>query len=228
VTPIRVLLIDDQDLVRTGIRTVLEQAGDIEIAAEGADGVDALPLTRRHRPDVVLMDLRMPTMDGVRATQLLRALDRPPAVLVLTTFDDDDSVLAALRAGATGFLTKTLRPAQLAAAVRAAAGGDAVLGAETLGTLLTRAHRDVPQLFTAERERLHRLTTREREVLDLVGQGLANDTIAAALHMSPSSVRTYVSRLMAKLAVDNRTQAALVAYEDRLTARPGYHAEPGS
>ncbi|MEV7601348.1 response regulator transcription factor [Kitasatospora sp. NPDC089797] len=213
---IRVVLVDDQDLVRAGTRAILEQAGGIEVVGEGADGLDVLRLVRGLRPDVVLMDLCMPRMDGVRATELVRALEDPPSVLVLTAFEDDASVLRAMRAGAGGYLVKSVRPAQLVAAVRSAATGDAVLVASVLRRLVTRVQETAPGLFAAERERIPLLSGREREVLGLIGRGMANDDIAGALHMSPSSVRTYVSRLLAKLGVANRTQAALIAYEARL------------
>ncbi|RSS64120.1 DNA-binding response regulator [Streptomyces sp. WAC07061] len=215
-TTIRVVLIDDQDLVRAGIGAILEQAGDIEVVAEGTDGIEALPLVRTHRPDVLLMDLRMPKMNGVRATELVRALDDPPPVLVLTTFEDDASVLSALRAGAGGYLVKSLRPEQLIAAVRSATTGDAVLTAPVLDRLVTRTRTACPGLFAAERSRITLLSDRERQVLDRIGRGMANDDIAAELGMRPTSVRTYVSRLLAKLGTANRTQAALAAYEERL------------
>ena len=198
---IRIVLVDDQELVRTGLRALAERDGDIEVVGEAADGRAGLARVRELRPDLVLMDLRMPLLDGIAATARITAdptLDEV-RVVVLTTFDEDEDVLAAIRAGAAGYLLKDVAPAALREAVRVVAGGEALLSPAVTTTVLARlgehlATRVEPGLLDA-------LTPREREVLALVGRGMSNDEIGARLHLSPATARTYVSRLLAKLRI---------------------------
>ncbi|OXM75083.1 MULTISPECIES: response regulator transcription factor [Amycolatopsis] len=227
---IRVLVVDDQALIRAGTRAILESAEDIEVIGEAADGAEAVVACREHRPDVVLMDLRMPRVDGVTATAQLKKDPRPPLVLALTTFNDDQLMIEALTAGADGFLLKQLTPKDLISAVRAVHGGAAVLNIELGKRILRRLSARTTAAATAfpdAAERLDLLSEREREVLGHVGLGLDNTQIAERLYMSLSTVKTYVSRILAKLRLDNRVQAALLADQLRLT--PGDHdgAQPG-
>ena len=217
---IRIVLVDDQELVRTGLRALAERDGDIEVVGEAADGRAGLARVRELRPDLVLMDLRMPLLDGIAATARITAdptLDEV-RVVVLTTFDEDEDVLAAIRAGAAGYLLKDVAPAALRAAVRVVAGGEALLSPAVTTTVLARlgehlATRVEPGLLDA-------LTPREREVLALVGRGMSNDEIGARLHLSPATARTYVSRLLAKLRARDRSRLVVLAYESGLV-RPG-------
>jgi DNA-binding NarL/FixJ family response regulator len=213
---IKVVLADDQELVRLGLRAILESAGDIEVAGEASDGAEAVALARSLDPDVVLMDIRMPKVDGLTATTAIAGLDIRARVLVLTTFDVEVDVLEALDAGAAGFLLKELRPMELITAVRAVAAGGSVLAPKITQRLVEQALARAPQREVDARGRLDALSDREREVLTLVGGGLSNAEIAQALHMSPTSVKTYVSRMLAKLRLSNRTQAAILAYESGL------------
>jgi DNA-binding NarL/FixJ family response regulator len=226
---IRVLLADDQALLRAGFRMLLAAADDIEVVAEAANGGAAVALAREHRPDVVLMDLRMPDVDGLTATGLITGDPALAAVrvVVLTTFDDDESVFAALRAGASGFLVKDVEPPDLLQAVRVVARGDALLSPS-----VTRA---VIAQFTSGRTPapapsrsgpppppgLAALTEREREVVCLVAAGLSNDEIATKLTVSPFTVKTHVSRAMTKLYARDRAQLVVLAFEHGLVARPG-------
>jgi DNA-binding NarL/FixJ family response regulator len=221
-SPIRVLVADDQELVRTGFRLILETEDDITVVGQAADGVEAVDLARRHRPDVVLMDVRMPTLDGIEATARLVGPDAsPPApvrVLMLTTFDMDDYVYAALRNGASGFLLKDTPPEDLVRAIRVVAAGDALLAPSVTRRLIedvsrTRAQPVVPPGMAT-------LTDREREVLGLVARGLSNAEIAGALVLGETTVKTHVGRVLTKLGLRDRVQAVVLAYESGLVT-PG-------
>ncbi|MEU2347507.1 response regulator transcription factor [Modestobacter sp. NPDC049651] len=216
---IRVLVVDDQPLVRAGVRAVLERADDVRVTGEAADGAAALRALRADGADVVLMDLRMPGVDGVEATR--RVVADPAlggvAVLALTTFDDDELVFAALRAGAAGFLLKDAEPDELRRAVRAAAAGDAVLDPAVTRSVLSAA-------LTApapgrDDGLLRLLTDREREVLGAVGEGLSNEEIAGELHMSPATARTHVGRVLTKLGARDRAQLVALAWRAGLVSR---------
>jgi DNA-binding NarL/FixJ family response regulator len=214
---IRVLVADDQVLVRTGFTMLLDLEDDITVVGQAATGAEAVELARAHRPDVVLMDIRMPVLDGIKATAQIagtRGLDRVK-VLILTTYDTDEYVFEALAAGASGFLLKDSGPAELLHAVRVVAAGEALLAPRITRRLIAQ--------FTAARsaqhaadERLAVLTQREREVLALVGRGMSNDEIAAELTLSPATARTHVSRAMVKLAARDRAQLVVVAYQTGL------------
>ncbi|MFJ7265959.1 response regulator [Streptomyces sp. NPDC099050] len=208
---IRVMVVDDQSLIRSGLVTLLASAPDIEVVAEAADGAEAVPLARTYRPDVVLMDLVMPKVDGMEATLQLLRLPDPPRVLVLTGYTADDLVLDALRAGAAGFLLKDLRPEELFAGIRTVAAGGSALAPGVMRVLLERA--DTRTGAPDHAEQLSTLSPGERDVLALVGEGRTNLQIAEALHLSPASVKTYVSRILTQLDLSNRTQAAILAYE---------------
>jgi DNA-binding NarL/FixJ family response regulator len=210
---IKTLLVDDESLVRAGLRFIIESASDIEIVGEAEDGERALAEIRRTLPDVVLMDIRMPRSDGLAATEAVRRLADPPAVIVLTTFDSDEHVFRALEAGACGFLLKDTSPHDLIRAVRLAHAGDSMLSPQVTRRLIHRLTTDHP---TGRRRdalaRLDTLTEREREVLTEVGLGHSNAEIAARLHMSEATVKSHVSHLFDKLAVTNRVQVAIAAY----------------
>ena len=211
---IRVLLVDDEELVRFGLRTVLEAAGDFEVVGEAGDGEAAVSAAHELRPDVVLIDIRMPVLDGLSATRRILALPHPPQVAVLTTFHVDEYVYAALAAGAAGFLLKDTPPRQIAAAVRAVADGTATLSpAVTRNLIDSYVDRAATPRRSAAQERLAELSEREQEVLRLVGRGESNAAIAKELFVSEATVKTYVSRLLAKLDLANRTQAAILAHE---------------
>jgi DNA-binding NarL/FixJ family response regulator len=211
---IRVLLVDDEELVRFGLRTVLEAAGDIEVVGEAGDGAAAIAAAHELRPDVVLIDIRMPVMDGLAATREILALPRAPQVAVLTTFHVDEYVYAALAAGAAGFLLKDTPPRQIAAAVRAVADGTATLSPAVTATLIDSYvdRKAAPRRAEALR-RVEGLSDREREVLQLLGSGESNAELAQRLYVSEATVKTYVSRLLTKLDLANRTQAAILAHE---------------
>ncbi|MEV6208536.1 response regulator transcription factor [Kitasatospora sp. NPDC051914] len=220
---IRVMLVDDQELLRTGFRMVLQSQGDIEIAAEAGDGAQALERLARAEVDVVLMDVRMPRMDGVQATRqiCLDASGVPipgaPHVLILTTFDLDEYAFAALKAGASGFLLKDVPPTELVAAIRAVHGGDAVVAPTTTRRMIDRFAQVLPTPSTAPGSPvLGPLTDREREVFLLVAQGLSNSEIAARLTLSEATVKTHVGRILAKLGLRDRVQAVVLAYENGL------------
>ena len=211
---IRVLLVDDEELVRFGLRTVLEASGDFEVVGEAGDGAAGVKAARELRPDVVLMDIRMPVLDGLAATRQILALPNPPQVAVLTTFHVDDYVYSALAAGAAGFLLKDTPPREIAAAVRAVADGTATLSPKVTATLIESFvdKKAAPRKAHALR-RIRELSEREREVLKLLGSGESNADLAKKLYVSEATVKTYVSRLLAKLGLANRTQAAILAHE---------------
>lgn len=218
---IRVILADDQALVRAGFRVLLSAADDIEIAGEAGDGEAAISLARTARADVVLMDIRMPGMDGLEATRQIAAAPDLAGlrVLILTTFEADEYVFEALRAGASGFLVKDTEPDSLIDAVRVVAGGEALLSPSVTRRLIASiAGRGAARPI--DRAALSTLTDREREVLALVGTGMSNDEIAAALYMSPLTAKTHVSRTMSKLGARDRAQLVVVAYETGLVT-PG-------
>ncbi len=217
---ITVVLVDDQMLVRAGVRALLERAEDIEVVGEAADGAAGVAAVLEHRPDVVLMDLRMPEVDGVTATRRIIADPRTAgvAVVVLTTFDADEHVFDAIRAGARGFLLKDTEPEELRQAVRVAAGGGSLLSPAVAGRVMRAAALGSPG--PARAERLQPLTHREREVLAEVGTGATNEEIAARLFMSGATARTHVSRVMSKLGARDRAQLVVIAYETGLVS-PG-------
>jgi DNA-binding NarL/FixJ family response regulator len=212
---IRVVLVDDQTLVRSGFRMILKDEPGIEVVGEAADGRQAIAAVRELRPDVVLMDIRMPNLDGLEATRRILAEPDPPRVLVLTTFDLDEYVFATLRAGASGFLLKDAPEEQLTAAIRVAADGGALFSPSVTRKLIERfaGHADPPP-------GLAELTEREREVLRLLARGLSNAEIAAQLVVSEHTVKTHVARVLMKLDLRDRTQAVVLAYESGLV-RPG-------
>ncbi|UBU13158.1 response regulator [Nonomuraea gerenzanensis] len=209
---IRVLLVDDDALVRAGLSMMLDGAAGITVVAEAADGQEAITATDAHAPDVVLMDLRMPRVDGITATRRLRARARPPEVIVLTTFDTDENVLHALRAGAAGFLLKDTSPPQIVEAVTRVAAGEPILSPRITRRLMERT---VAQAGAYERARaaLARLTPREHEVAVAIAQGRSNADIAADLAMGVTTVKAHVSSILTKLSLDNRTQIALLAHD---------------
>jgi DNA-binding NarL/FixJ family response regulator len=209
----RVLVADDQELVRAGFVAVLSTQDDLEVVGEAADGQQAVEQVRRHRPDVVLMDVRMPHLDGIEATALICADPRVPTrVLILTTFDLDEYVLAALRAGASGFLLKDAPRDALYAAVRTVAAGDALL-APSVTRRLIEQHLQITQPPVRLLRRLATMTDRERQVLGMVARGMTNRDIATALHLGEPTVRTHVGRIYTKTGVRDRAQAVVFAYE---------------
>jgi DNA-binding NarL/FixJ family response regulator len=212
---IRVLLVDDDALVRSGLRLMLAGADEIEVVGEVDDGRGVLAAVDVLHPDVVLMDIRMPQLDGIAATRLLRAQPKPPEVLVLTTFDADELVVRALQAGASGFLLKDTPPAEIVRAIELVNAGDGMLSPGIARRLiaLVAGDSDAGARQESARERLERLSSREREVALAVGRGLANAEIAAELYMSVATVKAHVSRLLTKLGVDNRVQIALLVQE---------------
>ena len=224
---IRVVLADDQALVRTGLRALLANSDDIQVVGEASDGREAVAVVTRTQPDVVLMDVRMPGVDGIAATQRITSDQRlsEVAIIMLTTFDEDDQIFAAIRAGASGYLLKDAEPDDLREAIRVVAAGDALLSASI--TRKVMAGIVSGPAGVANHGRLRELTEREREVLVGVGRGLSNDEIAAEIHISPATARTYVSRILTKLGARDRAQLVVVAYETGLVT-PGRHQEsPG-
>lgn len=212
---VKVVLLDDEELVRKGLRLILEADPDIEVVAEGGDGSAALELVAGHRPDVVLTDIQMPHVDGLEVARQLAALPDPPAVAVLTSFDVDEYVHAALQQGAAGFLLKDTLPRELAGAVHVLARGEAMLSPRITTRLLATfaAGAAAPRA----RSRMAELTTREREVAVAVARGRSNSEIATDLLMSPSTVKVHLSRIMTKLDATNRTQVALITHDAGLT-----------
>jgi DNA-binding NarL/FixJ family response regulator len=214
---IRVLLADDQELVRAGFRMILETQADIEVVGDAGDGVEAVAVTRRLQPDVVLMDIRMPNLDGLQATKQLMAAGSASRVVILTTFDLDEYVYQALTAGASGFLLKNAPPEQLIGAVRVVAAGDALLAPSITRRVIQQFARLPPPGGT---DALAGLTERERQVLQLVARGLSNAEIAAELFVSDATVKSHVAHLLSKLRLRDRVQAVVLAYESGLV-RPG-------
>jgi DNA-binding NarL/FixJ family response regulator len=208
---IRVLLVDDDALVRSGLKMML--SGSVEVVGEAEDGSEVLGAVDRHHPDVVLMDIRMPRVDGIEATRLLRAQPSPPAVIVLTTFDADELVLRALRAGAAGFLLKDTPPAEIVRAIEHVHAGDSMLSPTVTRQLIALVAGDDGGRRDTARARLESLSARELEVAHAVGRGAANAEIAAELHMSVATVKAHVSRLLVKLEVENRVQVALLVQD---------------
>ncbi|WP_433045644.1 response regulator [Dactylosporangium sp. CS-033363] len=218
--PIRLLLADDQPLLRTGFRMVLGGEPDLDIVAEAGDGVEAVELARRLLPDVVLMDIRMPRMDGVAATRAIVDAKLPVRVLILTTFDLDEYVVGALRAGASGFLAKDVPADDLVIAIRTVAAGEAVVAPRILKRLLDKFADTLPDPAAEAPQDLRVLTDREREVLVQLAKGLSNAEIARALSVSETTVKTHVGHVLTKLGLRDRVQAVVLAYETGLV-RPG-------
>ncbi|HSR44741.1 MAG TPA: response regulator transcription factor [Acidimicrobiia bacterium] len=217
---IRVAVVDDQALVRGGFAVMLGLQDDIEVVAEVGDGAAAVEIARKHRPDVILMDIRMPGMDGLTATRaIIDSADWPVKVLILTTFDPDEYVYAALRAGASGFVLKDISPEDLVAAVRTIADGGALLAPSVTRRLISRFAAP-PSLDSSVVSRLDRLTGREREVLMAVAAGASNIEIAEDLFVGPATVKSHVSSILTKLGLNNRAQAVAFAYESGLV-KPG-------
>jgi DNA-binding NarL/FixJ family response regulator len=217
---IRVLICDDQALVRGGFRAIVEAQADLEVVGEAENGAEAVALAERRAPDVILMDIRMPVLDGVEATRRLAADGSPARVLVLTTFDLDEYVHAAIRAGASGFLLKDVTPAKLLEAIRVVAAGDALLAPSVTRRLLERFATTLPQREQSS-EALAQLTARETEVLRLLAGGLSNAEIADALVVSEATVKTHISSLLRKLGLRDRVQAVILAYETGLVRLGG-------
>jgi DNA-binding NarL/FixJ family response regulator len=209
--PVRVLLVDDDDLMRAGLRSVLSSDDGIEVVGEAGDGRAALDEIRKLRPDLVLMDIRMPDLDGISATREVLAAEPEIKVVVLTTFEEDDYIFEALSAGASGFLLKRTKPEELIAAIHTVADGDSLLSPSVTRRVIDRmAGQPAASLSGA---RLEALTPREREVLELVGRGLSNQEIAEAFFIEESTVKTHVKRILMKLGLRDRVQAVILAYE---------------
>jgi DNA-binding NarL/FixJ family response regulator len=220
---ISVLLADDQPLLRRGFRMIIEAEGDLTVTGEAGDGLEAVDRARQNPPDVVLMDIRMPGTDGIEATRRIIAANPEIRVLVLTTFDLDEYAFGALRAGASGFLLKDVRPAELVGAIRTVAAGDAVVSPRVTRRLLEEYAQLMPAAATRPAEpypQLSALTAREAEVLEAVARGLSNAEIGAALFVSETTVKSHVGRILAKLGLRDRVQIVVLAYEAGLV-RPG-------
>lgn len=218
--PIRVLLVDDQELVRAGFMMVIDAQPDIDVVGEASDGAVAVDLLRHTVVDVVLMDVRMPRMDGVEATRKIGEFADPPRVLILTTFDLDEHAYTGLKAGASGFFLKDAPPADLLSAIRAVHSGEAVVAPSTTRRLLDRFVPSLPDADAPDSNRLDGLTEREREVLEQIAHGLSNAEIGASLYVSEATVKTHVGRILTKLGLRDRVQAVVLAYETGLV-RPG-------
>jgi DNA-binding NarL/FixJ family response regulator len=216
VTPVRVLLVDDDDLMRAGLRSVLSSDETIEVVGEAGDGRVAGQRVRELSPDVVLMDIRMPNLDGISATREILATRPEAKVVILTTFEEDDYIFGALSAGASGFLLKRTSPEQLIGARHAVAAGDSLLSPSVTRRVIERMARQ-PAPDTSSSERLDELTPRERDVLELVARGLSNNEIAAELVVEESTVKTHVKRILMKLHLRDRVQAVIFAYESGVT-----------
>ncbi|MFB9237666.1 response regulator [Plantactinospora siamensis] len=224
-TAVRVLIVDDDELMRAGLRAILGTDDTINVIAEAGDGRDAVQAVRLHAPDVVLMDVRMPAMDGVAATRAVLEEAGQARVLILTTFEDDEYVFGALAAGASGFVLKRIRPEDLMAAIHAVAAGDSLLSPSVTRKVIERAAREGAPPDPALVRRLQLLTPRERDVLALIGHGLSNGEIAAKLVVEESTVKTHVKRILAKLHLRDRVQAVVLAYETGLV-HPGGRDRP--
>jgi DNA-binding NarL/FixJ family response regulator len=219
--PIRVVIVDDQPLIRAGFAMVLSAQSDIEVVGEAGDGAQALALLDTTTADVVVMDIRMPIMDGVQATRRLGDRPDPPKILVLTTFDTDEDAFAALQAGASGFLLKNVPPEELLTAIRVVAAGDSVVAPRVTRRLLDRFAGKLTDAPAHHEDRLAALTEREREVLGLVAHGLSNSEIAARLHVAEATVKTHLGRILTKLELRDRVQAVVLAYEIGLVRPAG-------
>jgi DNA-binding NarL/FixJ family response regulator len=224
--PVRVLVVDDDHLMRAGLRAVLSSDDGVEVVGEASDGRDAIERARRLRPDVVLMDLRMPRLDGVAATRELLAAVPDTKVLVVTTFEEDDDIFGSLSAGASGFLLKRSRPEELIEGIRTVAAGESLLSPSVTRRVVDRMARH-PVAGAVRDERLSELTPRERDVLELVARGLGNREIAAELVVEESTVKTHVGRILMKLDLRDRVQAVIYAYETGLIAPAGPPRRPG-
>jgi DNA-binding NarL/FixJ family response regulator len=212
--PIRVLIVDDDALVRAGLRMMLAGAEDVRVVADVADGAEVVPAVNEHRPDVVLMDIRMPRLDGLAATERLRTRREPPEIIILTTFDTDDHIMRAMRAGASGFLLKHTPPPDIIRAIRQVAAGEPMLSPAVLRRMMTYvAGTGVDPRRERARELLSRLSEGERGVATLVGQGRTNGEIGRELSLSVATVKAYVSRLLTKLELNNRVQIALLVHD---------------
>ena len=220
---IRILIADDQALVRAGFRMILQAEDDLVVVAEALDGRDAVRQASEHQPDVILMDVRMPDVDGIEATRQIMAFDRPPKVVILTTFHMDEYVYDALRAGASGFLLKDVPPEQLVAGIHSVVSGEALLAPAVTRQIIEQYLRRPPEKPVDEP--FPQLTNREREVLGLMAQGLSNSEIAATLFVSTTTVKTHVARVFTKLNLRDRVQAVVLAYEHGLV-RPGKASIP--
>ncbi|MGY1500007.1 response regulator [Streptomyces sp. QTS52] len=219
---IRVMLVDDQVLLRTGFRMVLDAQPDMDVVAEAGDGVEALQVLRETEVDVVLMDVRMPKLDGVETTRRICQGEDPPKVLILTTFDLDEYAFSGLKAGASGFMLKDVPPGELLTAIRSVHSGDAVVAPSTTRRLLDRFAPMLPSTGNQpQHKELERLTGREREVMILVAQGLSNGEIAARLVLSEATVKTHVGRILTKLGLRDRVQVVVLAYETGLVRAGG-------
>jgi DNA-binding NarL/FixJ family response regulator len=219
---IRVLLVDDDDLMRAGLKAVLSSDNRIDVVGEAPNGRAAIASVRALRPDLVLMDVRMPDLDGIAATRQILTGDAETRIVILTTFEDDEYIFGALNAGASGFLLKRTRPEELLAAVHTVAAGDALLSPSVTRTVIARmAHQPTPDLTGSDR--LEELTPREREVLALIARGLSNTEIAVHLVIEESTVKTHVKRILMKLRLRDRVQAVIFAYESGIT-QPGTNA----
>jgi DNA-binding NarL/FixJ family response regulator len=211
---IRVLVVDDDALVRSGLALILGGSDDIEVVAQACDGKDGMALAKEHRPDVVLMDIRMPVMDGLEATEHIGSWPSPPKVIVLTTFDADSDVTRALGAGASGFLLKDTPPADIVDAIRKVADGDPMLSPSVTARLIAQLTAGAaPERVRQAKDRLARLTGREQQVAEAVGKGLSNAEIARLLHLSVPTVKAHIGRLFAKLEVANRVQIAICVHD---------------
>jgi DNA-binding NarL/FixJ family response regulator len=221
-TRVRVLLVDDDDLMRAGLKAVLSSDATIEVVGEASDGRAAIDRTRTLRPDLVLMDVRMPDLDGISATREVLAVSPEVKVVILTTFEEDDYIFGALNAGASGFLLKRTRPEELIGGIHTVAAGDSLLSPSVTRRVIDRMAGE-PAPAVARSKRLETLTPREHEVLELVARGLSNGEIAASLVVEESTVKTHVKRILMKLRLRDRVQAVIFAYESGVT-RPGSRA----
>jgi DNA-binding NarL/FixJ family response regulator len=218
-TPVRVLIVDDDDLMRAGLKSVLASDDSVQVVGEVGNGRMAVQSTREHRPDVVLMDIRMPGLDGIAATREVLATSPDVKVVILTTFEEDDYIFGALSAGASGFLLKRTRPEELIAAIQTIAAGDSLLSPSVTRRVIDRMAGEPPLAVSSSR-RLDALTPREREVLELVARGLSNTEIGTVLFVEESTVKSHVKRILMKLGLRDRVQAVIFAYESGVT-RPG-------